>query len=339
MSPSQDFVQNSASAIDFDQPSAPRPSAKNVLVAEDDPIFRRVLLRWLNSWSYRVESAEDGQSAWEILQKPEAPALVILDWMMPGMDGIEVCRRIRAQSAPYRYVLLLTAKDSKQDLIAGFEAGADDYLTKPFHAEELHSRIRAGQRILDLQDALLAAQQALRFEARHDRLTNLCNRGAIIDCLISELQRRRRNKDPLGLIMADIDHFKLVNDTYGHLVGDKVLFEVARRLSLVVRSYDRTGRYGGEEFLIVVPGCNPSGLAKLAERLRLAVASKPIETDAGALAVTVSFGLAFVPLGEEFVTNCEDLLRRADDALYDAKRHGRNRVEISPLVHSAQAGE
>ncbi len=339
MSPSQDFVQNSAPIVNADQsPSAYAPS-KSVLVAEDDPVFRRVLLRWLNTWSYRVECTDNGRSAWEILQKPEAPALVILDWMMPGMDGIEVCYRIRAQSAPYRYVLLLTARDSKEDIIAGFEAGADDYLTKPFHAEELHSRIRVGQRILDLQDALLAAQQALRFEARHDRLTNICNRGAIIDCLIAELQRRRRNKEPLGLIMADIDHFKIVNDTYGHLVGDKVLSEVARRLSLVVRGYDRVGRYGGEEFLIVIPGCDPAGLAKLAERLRLAVAGKPIETDAGALPVTVSFGLAFVPLGEEFVTNCEDLLRRADEALYAAKRNGRNRVETSPLVRSAQAGE
>jgi two-component system cell cycle response regulator len=340
MSPSRDFLGGHIPAgPNSEAPYPPHSSVKRVLVAEDDPVFRRVLLRWLNSWSYTVESAEDGQSAWDMLKRPDAPALVILDWMMPVLDGIEVCRRIRGQATPYRYVLLLTARDSKEDLIVGFEAGADDYLTKPFHAEELRARIRVGQRILDLQDALLDAQQALRFEARHDRLTNICNRGAIIDCLIAELQRRRRSKEPLGVIMADIDHFKVVNDTHGHLVGDKVLSEVARRLSLVVRSYDRAGRYGGEEFLIVVPGCDASGLARLAERLRLAVSRKPIETNAGAFPVTISLGLAFVPLGDESVTNCEDLLRRADDALYAAKRNGRNRVETSTLARAAQAGE
>lgn len=338
MSPSQDFADHPDTLSAHGESSAPRRSSRNVLVAEDDPIFRRVLLRWLNSWSYIVESAEDGQSAWQILQRPDAPALVILDWMMPGMDGIEVCRRIRVQPAPYRYVLLLTARDSKDDLLAGFEAGADDYLTKPFHAEELRSRIRVGQRILDLQEELLNAQQALRHEARHDRLTNVCNRGAIIDCFIAELQRRRRSKEPLGIIMVDIDHFKVVNDTYGHLIGDKVLSEVAHRLSRVVRTYDRIGRYGGEEFLVVVPGCDAAGLLKLAERLRLAVAGKPIETDAGPQCVTVSLGLAFVPLGQECLTNCEDLLRRADDALYAAKHNGRNRVESSPLAGAAQAG-
>jgi len=336
MSPSHDFIDYPPADA---QDSAP-PSSKRVLVAEDDPIFRRVLLRWLHSWQYVVESAEDGQSAWNMLQKNDSPALVILDWMMPGMDGTEVCRRIRSQNAaPYRYVLLLTARDTKDDLVAGFEAGADDYLTKPFHAEELHARIRVGQRILDLQQALLNAQQALRFEAKHDRLTNICNRGAIIDCLVGELQRRRRSKEPLGLIMVDIDHFKVVNDTHGHLIGDKVLCEVARRLSQVVRTYDRIGRYGGEEFLVVVPGCDASGLAKLADRLRLAISSEPIDTEAASMAITISLGLAYVPLGQEFVTNCEDLLRRADEALYAAKRNGRNRVEASPLRHIAQAGE
>ncbi len=309
----------------------------NVLVAEDDPIFRRVLHRWLQSWNYCVVSAENGKSAWEILQQPNAPKLVILDWMMPGLDGIEVCSNIRRErTGPYRYVLLLTAKDDKDDVVTGFEAGADDYLTKPFHAEELRSRIRAGQRILELQDALLRAHQALQFEAKHDRLTNICNRGAILDRLIAELQRRQRSGESLGVIMVDVDHFKAVNDTHGHLAGDKVLCEVAHRLAAVVRSYDWIGRYGGEEFLIVVPGCDSSNLVNLAERLRLAVFSNPVPTDAGAVSVSVSLGLAFVMEGQDGDASCESLLHRADDALYAAKKNGRNRVESAPMSLSAK---
>jgi len=323
---------------DENQSAAKSPRLRRVLVAEDDPIFRRVLDRWLESWNYSVVCAENGHAAWEKLRQPDAPKLVILDWMMPGLDGIEICRRIRSEpSGPYRYVLLLTAKDDKEDLVAGFDAGADDYLTKPFHADELRSRIRAGHRILELQDALLAAQEALQFEAQHDRLTSTCNRGAILDRLIVELQRRQRSGEPLGLIMADIDHFKLVNDTHGHLVGDEVLRETAHRLAATVRSYDWIGRYGGEEFLVVVPGCDPSDLMILAERLRLAVAA-PLETKAGPLAVTISLGLASVPAGRRAEIDCEDLLRRADTALYAAKKNGRNRTECELLSVSAKLG-
>lgn len=307
------------------------PPPNTVLIAEDDPIFRRILDNWLKKWDYRVTAVEDGLAAWEVLQKEDAPQLVILDWMMPGMDGIDLCRKIRGgDQGVYRYVLLLTAKDDKQDVIAGLEAGADDYLTKPFDVDELRARIRAGKRILDLQAALIRARNDLQYAAAHDPLTGLWNRGAILDLLIREVSRRQRTADALGVIMSDIDCFKKINDTHGHLVGDAVLQEVTRRLAACVRPYDSVGRYGGEEFLIVFPGCSAPNLIIGAERLRHCIADQPVETSVGPISVTLSLGLASAEPGEKEMIDCEVLLRIADEALYAAKAGGRNRVESAP---------
>jgi two-component system cell cycle response regulator len=314
------------------------PPLNTVLIAEDDPIFRRILESWFKKWGYRATAVENGLAAWEVLQNEDAPQLAILDWMMPGMDGIELCRRIRGHDQGlYRYVLLLTAKDDKQDVIAGLEAGADDYLTKPFDADELRARVRAGKRILDLQAALIAAKDDLQFAAAHDALTGLWNRGAIIDLLKREVSRRQRTGDPLGVIMADIDHFKKINDTYGHLVGDAVLQEVTRRLAQGVRPYDAVGRYGGEEFLIVFPGCTSPNLILGAERLRRCAADQPVETSAGPIPVTLSLGLASAEQGENEAFDCEVFLRSADEALYAAKAGGRNRLESAPASREAGA--
>jgi two-component system cell cycle response regulator len=306
-------------------------SARNtVLIAEDDPLFRRILERWFQQWDYGVTAVENGLDAWEVLQREDAPQLAILDWMMPGMEGIELCRRIRSRDqSPYRYVLLLTAKDDKQDVIAGLEAGADDYLTKPFDVDELRARVRAGKRILDLQAALIHAQDELQSAALHDSLTGLWNRGAVLDLLRREVCRRQRTGDALGVIMADIDYFKKINDTHGHLVGDAVLQEVTRRLAMQVRPYDGVGRYGGEEFLIVFPGCSMPDLVVGAERLRHCIADQPIETSVGQIPVTLSLGLASVEQGENEILGCETFLHRADSALYAAKARGRNRVETA----------
>jgi two-component system, cell cycle response regulator len=303
-------------------------ASKSVLIAEDDPLFRRMLERWFQKWDYRVVAVDNGLDAWEALQQEDAPQLAILDWMMPGMEGIEVCRRIRSRAqGPYRYTLLLTAKDEKQDVVTGLEAGADDYLTKPFEVNELRARVRAGKRILDLEAALIHAQDELRTVAAHDSLTGLWNRGAVLDTLERELSRRKRTGEAIGVIMTDIDHFKKINDTYGHLIGDAVLREVTARLAANVRPYDAVGRYGGEEFLIVFPNCDVSNLVACAERLRLCVAEQTIESSAGNIPVTLSLGLACLKLKE--IADSETLLRRADEALYAAKHKGRNRLEIA----------
>lgn len=232
-------------------------------------------------------------------------------------------------------MLLLTAKDSKEDIVAGLEAGADDYLTKPFDVNELRARVRAGQRILRLQDELLRVQTELQFETAHDHLTDLWNRRAIMGLMRRETLRATRIGHPLGLMMADLDHFKLINDSYGHQAGDTVLREVARRMLASVRNYDYVGRYGGEEFLIVLADCAPSALAATAERIRVCVSENPIETKAGPIPVTVSIGSATGDATAAPLLDGEDLLRAADTALYHAKNNGRNRVECAPETQKA----
>lgn len=315
------------------------PNPNNALIAEDDPIFRRILESWFKRWDYTVTAVDNGLAAWEVLQREDAPQLAILDWMMPGMDGIELCRRIRnLEQGPYRYVLLLTAKDDKHDVVQGLEAGADDYLTKPFDVDELPARVRAGKRILDLQAALIKAHNALQFEAAHDPLTALWNRGAIMGFLKGELERCRRSNGSVGVIMADIDHFKKINDTYGHQVGDVVLREASRRLNTTLRSYDSVGRYGGEEFLIIVPGCDVLNLLVTAERLRHCIADQTVDTGVGPVPVTLSLGaVAAQTFGLEPIDG-EALLHAADEALYVAKANGRNRVEVAPAWQAVAQG-
>jgi two-component system, cell cycle response regulator len=298
-----------------------------VLVAEDDPIFRRVLDGWLHTWGYEVTSVEDGLKAWNVLLAKDAPKLLILDWMMPGMDGPELCQKIRDRKrVPYSYILLLTSKDEKQDLINGLNAGADDYITKPFDLNELKARLRVGARILFLQDELIRAKDDVQFEATHDYLTGLWNRGAILDFLRREMDRSGRTGETVGLLMLDLDHFKKINDSHGHMVGDAVLKEVAQRLACSVRSYDWVGRYGGEEFLVVVSNCPVDAVAKYAERVRLILADKPVSTEAGEIQVSASIGAACMKQSQ---CNQDCLLRAADGALYRAKELGRNRVELA----------
>jgi two-component system, cell cycle response regulator len=300
---------------------------EEVLIADDDPVSRRLLQVSLGNAGYRVDAAADGAEALRVLNQPDSPRLVILDWLMPGMDGVEVCRMVRASARePYQYIILLTAKGHQTEIIEGLEAGADDYITKPFDLQELKARLRAGKRILELQEQLVSAREQLRIQATHDSLTGLFNRRAIEEALDREATRCRREKKPVGVILADVDHFKLINDTYGHQAGDAVLQEIARRMSASLRAYDSVGRYGGEEFLVVVPGSDLAAAAELAERLRQGIAAQPVSTDSAMIPVTVSLGVA---VSADQPGGLEDLLRRADEALYAAKDRGRNRVETA----------
>ena len=307
-----------------------------ILIAEDDQVSRRLLEVHLGKWGYEVVAARDGNEAMQILDSGAAPRLAILDWMMPGLDGTELCRRVRAGvREPYTYIILLTALSGEENLLSGMDAGADDYLTKPFKVNELRVRLRAGRRIIDLQDELIAAREALRIKAAHDPLTGLWNHEEIIANLQRELARGKRGGKVVGAIMADIDHFKQVNDCYGHMAGDAVLRAVADKMLLRMRPYDSVGRYGGEEFLIVLPGCDGENLAALAERLRQSICSAPVDTSEGALPVTISLGVV-VSSGEE--TDAGVLIRAADQALYRAKGKGRNCVEVGHLETAPPAG-
>lgn len=299
-------------------------------------MFRVLLQSWLEDRGYDVVVAENGQQAWDQLQAERSPKLVILDWMMPGLSGPDVCRKLRSRTdLRYRYVLLLTARSEKQDLVAGLEAGADDYLSKPFDALELHARLNVGRRILELQEQLLAAQEALRFEATHDGLTGVWNGGAILQALDRELQRAGRMQTALGIMMLDLDNFKQVNDVHGHLVGDEVLRTSARRMSETVRVYDLIGRYGGEEFLIVAPGSIAAALQQQAERIRASIA-EPINSSAGMLRISASIGVVGIE-GQRSLPEPHALVRAADQAMYRAKAKGKNRVEEG-VLQEAEVG-
>jgi diguanylate cyclase (GGDEF)-like protein len=299
-----------------------------ILVADDDPINRRLLQTSLVRWNYEVILARDGQEAWNILLREDAPRLAILDWMMPGMDGPEICREVRKSNFKfYTYILLLTANLRKEDIIVGLEAGADDYLTKPFEGNELKARLRTGRRILELQEQLLSATDALQFQLATDPLTGMLSRVAILETMRIELIRSEREGTTVGILMADLDHFKHVNDTYGHLAGDTVLREAAKRMRSSVRPYDAVGRYGGEEFLIVMPGCDISSAKTRAEGLRNAVGKEPVDAPEGMIPVTLSLGITVG--GGAKPAGLEGLLRAADAALYEAKNRGRNQVAVS----------
>ncbi len=308
-----------------------------VLIAEDDPISRVLLSRLLVKAGYEVVATANGSEAWEVLRKEGAPRLAVLDWMMPGMDGLAVCQRVRARSGgAYTYILLLTSKDATPDLVEGLESGADDYLTKPLNPEELKARLRAGLRILRLEDQLVAAREEMQVEATHDALTRLWNRSAILDMLQRDIARARREGSSVGVLLCDIDHFKSINDAHGHAAGDEVLLEAARRFVDSVRDYDVVGRYGGEEFLIFLPGCPSRKTADRAEQIRLAFSSPPFHTKAGPLNITLSIGA--VAAADWNTASAEELIRIADAALYRAKNAGRNRTQVASPDEASQTG-
>ena len=298
-----------------------------VLLADDDAFYRHSLRKSLELWGYEVITATNGDEALRILQGTQPPELAILDWMMPGMNGVDVCWQVRKRKEhPYVYIILITAKSQKKDVIEGLESQADDYLVKPFDLHELRARLQSGQRIIELQTTLASKQRELSHQATHDSLTGVWNRSAILDIVEREADCARSMKKPLCLALADIDNFKAINDTYGHEAGDVVLAEVVRRMHSALRHYDTIGRYGGEEFIVVLPGISRQRAFKLADRLRMRVAENPYDVLKNQVGITISIGIAS-DTGSESIGL---LLRSADEALYRAKSRGRNCVEIAP---------
>ena len=304
-----------------------------ILVVDDSEMTRMILQGRLSQWGYEIISARDGYEAWNILQKKDRPRIILLDWMMPNMNGIELCLKIRQHiKEPYIYIILLTAKKGKQDLIEAMDAGADDFISKPFDPDILKVRLRAGKRVIELQNELIAAREKLRIQATHDSLTQLFNRSALMDMMARELSRSRRDNSSFGIVMIDIDHFKSINDTHGHLVGDEVLLKLAEQMKQCTRSYDTIGRYGGEEFIILLPQCAEAEVLCVAERLRQTVCKQPYETREGPVQASISLGATWLKPSVQ-VCNEMDLIRIADLALYAAKRQGRNKT----IVYEYQA--
>jgi diguanylate cyclase (GGDEF)-like protein len=300
-----------------------------VLVADDDRTSRMLLTAMVTKWGHDPVAAADGAQAWEALQQPDPPRLVLLDWNMPVLDGLDVCRRLRASgSSNPPYVILLTARSEKGDIVRRLDAGANDYVAKPYDHEELQARLVVGQRTLALQADLLAVQEELAEQATHDHLTGILNRRAILERLAEELSRAIRQNGGLSVGMCDVDHFKAVNDTYGHQAGDDVLRGFTAAVQAQLRKYDSVGRYGGEEFLVIAPGVRDGGDAGLFERLRDRISHVAMPTARSAISITVSIGVAAAGPG----STVDTLLTAADAALYRAKADGRNRVAYEPAV-------
>jgi two-component system cell cycle response regulator len=303
-----------------------------ILVADDDPVSLRIMERTLEKSGYEVVTVDNGRQAAAELSREDGPRLALIDWMMPGLDGPGVCRVVRSRTHDaYVYIMLLTSKQLTEDVVKGLEAGADDYLTKPCHPSELKARLHTGRRILELEDKLVVAREDMRFKATHDSLTSLWDRGSIFALLNNELSRSARERGPVSVMICDIDHFKQINDVHGHLVGDEVLQQVSARLQELVRPYDGVGRYGGEEFLVVLGGCSAADLKKRAEEVREGISLIPFHSKNGPIPISVSIGAVTIEDWNRS-TPIEPFLKEADAALYRAKEAGRNRVAYAEAM-------
>lgn len=294
-----------------------------ILIAEDDIISCHALEKNLQDWGYEVLVTKNGEEAWEVIKQGDI-RLAILDWTMPKMDGLELCHKIRneyqQEKSEYIYIILLTGRDLQEDIITGLSAGADDYMTKPFSYMELKVRIQNGVRIIALEDSRLKM-------ANTDSLTQMWNRKKIMEILEEELNRNHREGKTVGVVMLDIDYFKTINDTHGHATGDKVLIKVASRLKNTLRNYDQIGRYGGDEFLIVLPGLDITNGQRIGERLRKAVCTEKIKADAREMTASISVGISVSDILTK--KSAAKLVKESDKALYHAKKEGRNQVFVS----------
>jgi len=301
-----------------------------ILVAEDDPVSLRLLQACLVEWGYKVTSVTDGQKALEVLQGRKAPRLAMLNWIMPRMNGIDICREIRKRTRkPSTYILMLTAKAKEQDVVEGLQSGADDCLSKPYNPHELRARLRAGRRILDLREQLLSAYRLIEAQMTVDPLTGVWSRTVILDILKRQLTLSSETDSPMSLVIANIDHFHDINATFGPLAGDTVLREVGRRFRAALRPPDSIGQSEAGEFVIVLPGCDAPTAASLAEKFRARVDRRAVDTSEGMVPVTVSLGVMVAPSGKAL--DLDAAWRLATEAVARAKANGRNRVEFATL--------
>ncbi len=304
---------------------------KRILVVDDHEDNVEVLRARLEARGYDVLGASDGQEALDTTAR-WIPDLILLDVMMPKMDGLEVVRRLKAnKDLPFIPVIMQTALDSTERMVAGLEAGADDYVAKPINFAELEARVKSLLRIKKLQEDLAERERQLsevNDKLLHisltDGLTGVDNRRSLEERLHEMFEHSLRLHEPIAVVMCDIDHFKLVNDTHGHAAGDEILKQFAGILKHQAREIDRVGRYGGEEFLLLLPGTVLDAAVTFAERLRECVDSHTFSFEGGTLRKTVSCGVAAFP--HPRVSGRDALLKAADDALYVAKEAGRNRV-------------
>ena len=305
----------------------------NILLAEDNPVSRKLIENILKKAGHEVTTATNGRQALELFNEKFFP-IVLTDWMMPEMDGLELCKTIRSRGQEsYVFIILLTARDSKDDIVAGLKAGADDYLSKPISHPELIARLNSGIRILELERSLKKANEEIRVLSVTDSLTGCFNRGYMNEHLLKEITRSKRYNHPLFVVLCDLDHFKQVNDTYGHQIGDRVLIAFAQLIRGTIRDkIDWVVRYGGEEFLVVLPETEFNRGCLTAERLRQAVSQMEIEEQNKAIKITASFGATgFDTDTDDEKISPDSIINRADEHLYKAKREGRNRVCAGPL--------
>jgi len=295
-----------------------------ILVVDDHEDNVELLRARLEARGYAIETAMDGQEALDAVAA-RAPDLILLDVMMPRIDGIEVARRIKGNpQLPFIPIIMQTALETTEDKVEGLDAGADDYITKPINFTELEARVKSLLRIKGLQEELARANETLLKMSQTDGLTGVDNRRHIEERLTEMFEHAARLNEPLACMMCDVDHFKSVNDTYGHQAGDAVLRQVADIVRQTAREIDRVGRYGGEEFIVPLPGANVDDAAAFAERVRGEVAARPFVYEGGTVHRTISAGVSAWPHPD--VRHQEALVKAADDALYVAKALGRDRV-------------
>jgi two-component system chemotaxis response regulator CheY len=296
-----------------------------ILVADDSQVSRHMLEQQLLKLGYEVEIARDGDEAWQILSGQSAPELAVLDWMMPGQECVDVCRRVREHAGgtgTYTYIILVTMKERVEDMAIGLAAGADDFIAKPYEPVELEARLRVGERVLRFAERLRRANEDLAQLATTDTLTHLYNRGAMLDRLDEEFNRAQRDGRPISVLMIDIDGFKQANDTHGHAAGDAALRMTAESIQAACRIYDTVGRYGGDEFLVALPGADEEAAGTVAGRILQQLGTIAVGEER--FDVTVSVGSA--TWRNDAPHSAQATVRAADAALYRAKREGRNRV-------------